>query len=56
MIDVETGNYRLTVSYQRAVGVLTGLGLLFYLRKMRVSALVVMAGGAALVVALAVLA
>lgn len=84
-IDVATGSYRLTVSYQGAVGVLndlhrgrdaggawawvidvagvflvllslTGLGLLFYLRKMRVSALVAMAGGAALVIALAVLA
>jgi hypothetical protein len=81
-IDVRDGSYRLTVSYQGAVGVLndlhrgrdsgrswawlidvagvflvllslTGLGLLFYLRKLRLSALVVMTAGAALVILLA---
>ena len=35
---------------------LTGLGLLFYLKKVRIKALVVMAAGAALVLALAKLA
>ena len=84
-IDVRTGRYKLTTSYQGAVGVindlhrgrdagrawawlidvagiflvflsLTGLGLLFYLKKVRVKALVVMAAGAALVVVLAKLA
>ena len=84
-IDVATGHYKLTTSYQGAIGVindlhrgrdaggawawlidvagvflvflsLTGLGLLFYLKKVRVKALVVMAAGAALVVALAKLA
>ncbi len=81
-IDVRDGSYKLTVSYQGAVGVLndlhrgrdaggawawlidvsgvflvflslTGLGLLFYLRKVRIKALLVMASGAALVVLLA---
>jgi hypothetical protein len=81
-IDVRDGSYKLTVSYQGAVGVLndlhrgrdsgsawawlidvagvflvflslTGLGLLFYLRKVRVKALLVMSAGAALVVVLA---
>jgi uncharacterized protein len=84
-IDVATGQYKLTTSYQGAIGVindlhrgrdagsawawlidvagvflvflsLTGVGLLFYLRKVRIKALVVMAAGAALVVALAKLA
>ena len=84
-IDVRTGRYKLTTSYQGAVGVindlhrgrdagrawawlidvagiflvflsLTGLGLLFYLKKVRVKALVVMAAGAALVAVLAKLA
>jgi uncharacterized protein len=84
-IDVHDGTYRLTVSYQGALGVLndlhrgrdagrswawlidvagvflvllslTGLGLLFYLRKVRVKALVAMTAGAALAVALARLA
>jgi hypothetical protein len=81
-IDVHTGVYKLTSSYQGAIGVindlhrgrdagsawawlidlsgiflvflsLTGLGLLFYLKKVRIKALVVMAAGAALVLALA---
>ena len=81
-IDVRDGSYKLTVSYQGAVGVLndlhrgrdagnawawlidvsgvflvflslTGLGLLFYLRKVRIKGLVVMTAGAALVIALA---
>jgi uncharacterized protein len=84
-IDVETGSYRLSVSYQGAISVindlhrgrdtgsawawlidvagvflvflsLTGLGLLFYLRKVRIKALVAMTAGAALVVVLAKLA
>jgi uncharacterized protein len=84
-IDVRTGGYKLTTSYQGAVGVindlhrgrdsgsawawlidvsgvflvflsLTGLGLLFYLKKVRLKALAVMAAGAALVLALAKLA
>ena len=84
-IDVQTGHYKLTTSYQGAIGVindlhrgrdagsawawlidvagvflvflsLTGLGLLFYLRKVRIKALVVMTVGAALVVVLAKLA
>jgi hypothetical protein len=84
-IDLSDGSYKLTVSYQGAVGVLndlhrgrdagrswawlidvagvflvllslTGLGLLFYLRKVRVSGLVAMTVGAALVIALALLA
>ena len=81
-IDVNDGSYKLTVSYQGAVGVLndlhrgrdagsawawlidasgvflvflslTGLGLLFYLKKVRLKGLLVMVAGAALVVALA---
>jgi hypothetical protein len=81
-IDVRDGSYKLTVSYQGAVGVLndlhrgrdagsawawlidvsgvflvflslTGLGLLFYLKKVRIKGLVVMTAGAALVVVLA---
>ena len=84
-IDVHDGSYRLTVSYQGALGVLndlhrgrdsggtwawlidvagvflvllslTGLGLLFYLRKVRVKGLVMLVAGAALVVGLATLA
>ena len=83
-IDVRDGSYKLTVSYQGAVGVLndlhrgrdagsawawlidasgvflvflslTGLGLLFYLKKVRIKALLVMTAGAALVVGVAVL-
>lgn len=85
LIDVRDGTYRLTTSYQGAVGVLndlhrgrdsgsawawlidvagvflvvlslTGLGLLFYLKKVRVRALLAMAAGAALVALLAALA
>jgi hypothetical protein len=81
-IDVRDGSYKLTVSYQGAVGVLndlhrgrdagsawawlidasgvflvflslTGLGLLFYLKKVRIKALLVMTAGAALVIVLA---
>jgi hypothetical protein len=81
-IDVANGSYRLTTSYQGAIGVLddlhrgrdagsawawlidasgmflvllslTGLGLLFYLKKVRVRALLVMTVGALLVIALA---
>ena len=81
-IDVRDGSYKLSVSYQGAIGVindlhrgrdsgrswgwmidiagvflvflsLTGLGLLFYLKKVRIKALVVMAVGGALVVVLA---
>jgi len=81
-IDVHDGSYKLTVSYQGAVGVLndlhrgrdsgsawawlidvagvflvflslTGLGLLFYLKKVRIKGLVAMTAGAALVVVLA---
>ena len=81
-IDVRDGSYKLTVSYQGAVGVLndlhrgrdsgsawawlidvagvflvflslTGLGLLFYLRKVRMKALLAMTAAAALVVVLA---
>ena len=84
-IDLRTGGYKLTTSYQGAVGVindlhrgrdtgsawawlidvsgvflvflsLTGLGLLFYLKKVRIKALAVMAAGAALVAVLAKLA
>jgi hypothetical protein len=84
-INVRDGSYKLTVSYQGAVGVLndlhrgrdsgrawawlidvagvflvflslTGLGLLFYLRKVRIKGLVTLAAGAALVIALALLA
>jgi hypothetical protein len=85
LIDVRDGSYRLTVSYQGAVGVLndlhrgrdaggawawlidvsgvflvvlslTGLGLLVYLKKVRLSGFVTLAAGTALVVALAVVA
>ena len=81
-IDVRDGSYRLTTSYQGAVGVLndlhrgrdagrawgwlidvagvflvllslTGLGLLVYLKKMRVAALAVMVVGAVLLMMLA---
>ncbi len=81
-IDVRDGRYKLTTSYQGAVGVindlhrgrdagsawawlidasgvflvflsLTGLGLLFYLKKVRLKGLLVMTAGAALVVVLA---
>jgi uncharacterized protein len=81
-IDVRDGSYKLTVSYQGAVGMLndlhrgrdagrswawlidvsgvflvflslTGLGLLFYLKKVRVNALLAMVAGAALVIVLA---
>ena len=81
-INVRDGSYKLTVSYQGAVGVLndlhrgrdagnawawlidvsgvflvflslTGLGLLFYLKKVRIKGLVVMTAGAGLVVVLA---
>jgi hypothetical protein len=84
-IDVRTGSYRLTVSYQGAVGVLndlhrgrdagrawawlidvagvflvflslTGLGLLFYLKKVRLKGLVTLVAGAVLVIVLAMLA
>ena len=84
-IDVRDGSYRLTTSYQGAVGVLndlhrgrdagrawawlidvagvflvllsiTGLGLLVYLKKLRVSALAVMVAGAVLLILLAALA
>jgi hypothetical protein len=83
-IDVRDGSYKLTTSYQGAVGVLndlhrgrdagsawawlidasgtflvflslTGLGLLFYLKKLRMKGLVVMTAGAALVVGLAMI-
>ena len=85
LIDVREGRYRLTTSYQGAVGVvndlhrgrdagrpwawlidvsgvflvllsLTGLGLLFYLKKVRAKGVVTLAVGAVLVVALALLA
>ena len=81
-IDVRDGSYKLTVSYQGAVGVLndlhrgrdaghawawlidvagvflvflslTGLGLLFYLKKVRVSGTVTLVAGAVLVFVLA---
>ena len=84
-IDVQTGSYRLSTSYQGMLGMindlhrgrdagsawawvidaagiflvllsLTGLGLLFYLKKVRFSALLTLAGGAALVIVLARLA
>lgn len=84
-VDVRKGSYRLTVSYQGAIGMLndlhrgrdagrawawlidvagvflvllsvTRLGLLFYLRKVRLSGLVTLAAGAALVIGLAWLA
>src|SRR4029079_14194644 len=83
-INVRDGSYKLTVSYQGAVGVLndlhrgrdsgsawawlidvsgiflvflslTGLGLLFYLKKVRIKGLVVMTVGAALVGVLAMI-
>jgi hypothetical protein len=85
LINVKDGSYRLTVSYQGAVGVLndlhrgrdagsawswlidasgiflvflslTGLGLLFYLKKVRLKGLMTLLAGAALVVLLAMLA
>lgn len=85
LIDVRDGSYRLTTSYQGAVGVindlhrgrdagrawawlidlsgvflvflsLTGLGLLFYLKKVRLKGLLTLVAGAVLVVALALLA
>ena len=81
-IDMGDGSYKLTVSYQGAIGVLndlhrgrdagsawawlidvsgvflvflslTGLGLLFYLKKVRIKGLVVMTVGAAFVAVLA---
>ena len=81
-IDMRDGSYKLTVSYQGAIGVindlhrgrdagrswawlidvaglflvflsLTGLGLLFYLKKVRMKALLAMTAGGALVFALA---
>lgn len=81
-IDVRDGSYKLTTSYQGAVGVLndlhrgrdagsawawlidasglflvflslTGLGLLFYLKKVRIKGLLVMTAGAGLVIGLA---
>jgi len=81
-IDVRDGSYKLTTSYQGAVGVLndlhrgrdagsawawlidasglflvflslTGLGLLFYLKKVRIKGLLVMTAGAGLVIVLA---
>jgi uncharacterized protein len=81
-IDLRDGSYKLTTSYQGAVGVLndlhrgrdagsawawlidasgiflvflslTGLGLLFYLKKVRIKGLVVMTVGAGLVIGLA---
>lgn len=84
-IDVHDGSYRLTVSYQGAVGVLndlhrgrdagrawawlidvagvflvllslTGLGLLWYLKKVRLKGLLTLVAGAVLVLALAKLA
>ena len=85
LIDVQDGSYRLTSSYQGAVGVindlhrgrdagrawawlidlsgvflvflsLTGLGLLFYLKKVRLKGLLTLLAGAVLVVVLALLA
>lgn len=85
LIDVSNGSYRLTVSYQGAVGVLndlhrgrdagrawawlidvagvflvvlslTGLGLLVYLKKVRLTGVATLVAGAALVVALAMIA
>jgi hypothetical protein len=84
-IDLRNGRYRLTVSYQGAIGVLndlhrgrdagtswgwlidvsgvflvalslTGLALLFYLKKVRLQGFLTFAAGAALVIALAVMA
>ena len=81
-IDVRDGSYKLTTSYQGAVGVLndlhrgrdaggawawlidvsgiflvflslTGLGLLFYLKKLRIKGLLVMTAGAGVVILLA---
>ena len=85
LIDLRDGSYRLTTSYQGAIGVindlhrgrdsgrgwawlidlsgvflvflsLTGLGLLFYLKKVRLKGLLALAAGAVLVVVLALLA
>jgi hypothetical protein len=85
LIDVRDGSYRLTTSYQGAVGVindlhrgrdagrawtwlidlsgvflvflsLTGLGLLFYLKKVRLKGLLTLLAGAMLVIVLARLA
>jgi hypothetical protein len=84
-IDVRTGRYKLTVSYQGAVGVLndlhrgrdtgrtwawlidvagvflvflslTGLSLLFYLKKVRLKGMLTLVGGAVLVIVLALIA
>ena len=84
-IDVRTGSYKLTVSYQGAVGVLndlhrgrdagrtwawlidvagiflvflslTGLSLLFYLRKVRLKGMLTLVAGAVLVIVLALIA
>lgn len=84
-IDVRTGSYKLTVSYQGAVGVLndlhrgrdagrtwawlidvagvflvflslTGLSLLFYLKKVRLKGMLTLVGGAVLVILLALIA
>ncbi|MDB4882757.1 MAG: peptidase [Gemmatimonadetes bacterium] len=84
-IDVRDGSYKLTVSYQGAIGVLndlhrgrdagrawawlidvsglflvllslTGLGLLWYLKKVRLKGLATLLAGAALVIVLAMLA
>ena len=81
-IDVRTGSYKLTVSYQGAIGVLndlhrgrdagstwawlidvagiflvllsaTGLGLLWYLRKVRLKGLVTLVAGGVLLLILA---
>ena len=84
-IDVRTGSYKLTVSYQGALGVLndlhrgrdagrtwawlidvagvflvflslTGLSLLFYLKKVRLKGMLTLVGGAVLVILLALIA
>lgn len=84
-IDVRTGSYKLTVSYQGAVGVLndlhrgrdagrtwawlidvagvflvflslTGLSLLFYLKKVRLKGMLTLVSGAVLVIVLALIA
>ena len=84
-IDVRTGSYKLTVSYQGAVGVLndlhrgrdagrtwawlidvagvflvflslTGLSLLFYLKKVRLKGMLTLVGGAVLMILLALIA
>jgi hypothetical protein len=84
-IDVRTGSYKLTVSYQGAVGVLndlhrgrdagrtwawlidvagvflvflslTGLSLLFYLKKVRLKGMLTLVAGAVLVIVLAIIA